>query len=680
MNIVKHHNSCHLFHKSKVGLFLLPTLFFLQTGLYAQKIMPTPEDLFSESKEYMLSNDYTEALYLLLNLASKGYNAAGINYRIGQCYLHIQGQRYRALPYLQEAVRNISADFGGNRIAEDTAPPKALFYLGIAYRLNHHYDQAISTFGRYMEWLALEDTSGRSMTEYQMERCTNAREMEAAPDKVIWDTLPPTVNTVFSDYNPLVTANGKQLYFMEQLKFYDAVMGSTRGDSSWQKPDNLTPDIRSDGDFILTGMSADGSCLLFSAYDPVMAGELYMTRKINGTWSALQKLNSNINTRFNESHASLSPDGKILYFTSDRKGGYGGLDIYRSFIDAKGDWGPAENLGPLINTPYNEETPFISGDGRILYFSSQGHYNMGGYDVFRSVSDSLGGWTSPVNLGYPVNTPDDDLFFFPVGSGTTAYQARYTPPSPNSEIVRMQIIAYGNPARFVVKGKARYHSETPVRPDEISIDFDGEPGQQRIAHQVLQADSSFSQKVPGGNYILRFSRHDSVLFSKTLEIPFNMPQNDLLLSVVFPISTGLHRDTLYIRDIRFAFNSNRVEDKYRNYLDSLHALLLRYPDLKLDLAGYTDSRGPAGYNQKLSVSRACAVAGNLGLNAPWHGKIHTTGFGEEHPVARNRQVDGKDSEEGRSYNRRVEIEFSGVPDSLVLIRHSDIPAALRADD
>ena len=132
-------------------------------------------------------------------------------------------------------------------------------------------------------------------------------------------------------------------------------------------------------------------------------GNIYSAEYVNGNWTPIKKLNKNINTKFYESHAAISSDGKKLYFTSNRDGGYGGLDIYVSEKDASGDWGPAINLGNTINTPYNEDTPFITLNDSLLYFSSEGHNGMGGYDIFRS-DKSEAGWNAPENLGFPVNS------------------------------------------------------------------------------------------------------------------------------------------------------------------------------------------------------------------------------------------------------------------------------------
>ena len=258
--------------------------------------------------------------------------------------------------------------------------------MGIACRLDEDIDGALLFFNKYLQSLDDVDVENRRLAEYQIERCQYARELMDNPVKFSSEPLPKEINAAASNFNPLVTADEKVIYFMNQLKFYDAVMHTAKVDMVWMSPENLTPLIKSDGDHYATGMSADGTKLLLTSYDPYLSGELYNAEFKNGTWSELRKLNGNINTRFNETHASYSPDEQVLYFTSDRKGGFGGLDIYKSVKNGTGDWDKPINLGPLINSPYNEESPFVSTDGKRLFFSSQGHYNMGGLCIFLLVA------------------------------------------------------------------------------------------------------------------------------------------------------------------------------------------------------------------------------------------------------------------------------------------------------
>jgi hypothetical protein len=206
---------------------------------------------------------------------------------------------------------------------------------------------------------------------------------------------------------------------MTSLKFYDAVMLSKWEKEKWGYPVNLTPELQIDGDIFISCLSSDGK-VLFLSKDDNTNSDIYVSSFSGKTWNKVQKLNRNINTKYWESHGFMSEDGQTLIFASDRPGGFGGLDLYIS-RKVKGDWGPAVNLGPEINTEFNEDRPFLIKGGSLLFFCSQGHENMGGYDIFRSEFQSNSLWSKPSNLGYPVNTPDDNVFFMPASDGLSGY-------------------------------------------------------------------------------------------------------------------------------------------------------------------------------------------------------------------------------------------------------------------
>ena len=224
-------------------------------------------------------------------------------------------------------------------------------------------------------------------------------------------------------FNPVISADGKTFAFMVSLKFYDAVMLSRLVNGKWTPPVNITPELMSDGDMYISCLSDEGKLLVLSR-DDNFNSDLYYSTFDGNAWSACRKMNRNINTKYWESHGFISDDGERLIFASDRPGGYGGLDLYIS-RKTGGDWGPAVNLGPEINTQLNEDRPFLINNGKTLFFSSQGHVTMGGYDLFRSELQSNNIWSRPANLGYPLNTPDDNIFFMPAANGKSGYYSIY---------------------------------------------------------------------------------------------------------------------------------------------------------------------------------------------------------------------------------------------------------------
>ncbi|HJZ41798.1 MAG TPA: OmpA family protein [Bacteroidales bacterium] len=660
------------------GAFVFFFILVSSVAVYGQKIAPSPADLYATAEEYMFADDYREALPVLLGLADKGYNSANISYKIGECYLNIPGQKTRALPYLKEAAMKISGEYTGVMIDEPNAPAKALLYLGVAYRLNNDLDNAVSSFTDYLNSLAENDAENRALALYHIDRCLNAHELIAAPAKFSSDTLPEVINSQISNFNPLLTFDEKVLYYINKLQFYDAVMHAVKVDSAWQKPVNLTPEIKSDGDHYITGMSADGTVLLLTSYDPYRSGEIFTTEFKDDMWSELQRLNGNVNTLFNESHASFSPDGKFLYFTSDRRGGYGGLDIYRSERNASGEWGPAMNMGPLINTPYNEESPFVTANPARLFFSSQGHYNMGGYDIFCAAADAHGQWLPPVNIGYPLNTTDDDVFFFPLNSGKIGYQARFNRYTSLQDIVRYSISDFGKPARYTLQGSVEVKSEPGYDPSGIAVHILNKEKGDTLALQRLKSNGTFVQKLPAGEFVLDFSDDKVSLLRKELNIPDYFPQDDLILNASLTIHpVNAPSDTFWVKDLYFDFDKSLPVDYSNQYLGEVSRMLSKYPGISVRVNGYTDELGSESYNLLLSRKRADFVANHLKNSISETLSIVTGGYGEASPVAVNHNSDGTDNPEGRKYNRRVELLFEMVPDGVILIRQSDIPGDIR---
>jgi outer membrane protein OmpA-like peptidoglycan-associated protein len=654
----------------KITSFLL-LMFMVHCSLSGQKIVPTAKDLYADAMEYVISGDYHEALYLLLELEDRGFKSVSLDYKIGECYLNIPGQKTQAIPYLRNAVTSISEAYKGDSIQESVAPPKALLYLGIAFRLKYDFDNALIYLNQYRNHLAETDKDNIHLAEYHIERCNNARELIAAPAIIRTDTLNRQINNMSSNYNPLVTLDEKLIYFNQEFKFYDAVMRSVKIDSIWTAPENLTGEVKSDGDHYLTGLSANGTELFFTFYDPYRTGDIYTSSFADGIWTSLTRLEEPVNTQFNETHASLSPDGEDLYFTSDRKSGYGGMDIYQAHR-MNGQWQNPVNLGPIVNTPYNEETPFVSSDGSILFFSSQGHYNMGGYDIFYCKKDREGNWLPPVNLGYPLNTTDDDLFYFPLDTGNVAYQSRFLQNSPERNIVKFTVLKYGKPARFNITGKMDIQADSGFQANAIDVAFI-QNNRDTIAHQALNKDGSFSQKLTSGSYQVRFENGNSEILTKKISIPEYFPHNSLIMQDRLVIRTPVKFDSIYLKDIRFEFNRVSIEAQFLPVLDAVAKIMDQYPEVRVQINGYADAIGRESYNMKLSMDRAIVVKEYLASKTGSTKQIEVKAFGEQNPVALNSDANGNDVPEGRKYNRRAEVVFVNVPESLIVIKVNDIP-------
>jgi tetratricopeptide (TPR) repeat protein len=406
---------------SKIAVCLVVTTVF-SLSVFAQD-NKSLQDSFLEAEYFLMNGDYSDALTYYLPLYEKFPDNANLAYCIGVCYLNIQGKKNLSIDYLETATKNMAAKHKEGSIKQTSAPYDALYNLGKAYRINYMFDKAKETYQKYLGTLLPDDHENQDFVKHEIEVCDMAKELIAKPVQYSEENIGELFNDEKSNFSPLISADGKSFAYMVSLKFYDAVMFSRLIDGKWTAPINITPDLQADGDIYISCLSANGK-LLFLSKSENDNSDIYMSTFDGTKWSKIVKLNKNINTKYWESHGFISESGDQLIFASDRPGGFGGLDLYIS-KKVDGDWGPPVNIGPEINTQFNEDRPFLINNGKTLFFSSQGHENMGGYDIFRSDLQSNGLWSVPANLGYPLNTPDDNFFFMPIGNGHSGYYAIY---------------------------------------------------------------------------------------------------------------------------------------------------------------------------------------------------------------------------------------------------------------
>jgi tetratricopeptide (TPR) repeat protein len=403
---------------SKRFVCLLVTI--VLCGSIIAQVNNTLQDAFLEAEYFFMNGDYSDAVTNYQKLSDKLPENANIAYRLGNCYLNIPGKKNLAIEYLENASKNISAKHKEGTINQTSAPYDALYCLGKAYRINYKFDKAKEAFKKYSGTLLPEDHENIDFINHEIQTCEMANKFIANPVEYTEENIGELFNDEKANFNPLISADGKSFVYKVTLKFYDAIMFSRLVDGKWTAPVNISPDLQTDGDLYISCLSADGKLLFLSKNDNFNS-EIFSS-SFNGTvWSKPILLkNKNINTKYWESNGFISEDGNSFVFASDRPGGSGGLDLYISH-KVNGDWGPAVNLGSGINTQFNEDRPFLINNGKSLFFCSQGHENMGGYDLFRSDLLPDGSWDKPKNLGYPINTPDDNTFFMPIGDGKSGY-------------------------------------------------------------------------------------------------------------------------------------------------------------------------------------------------------------------------------------------------------------------
>lgn len=374
----------------------------------------------NEAEKYYSVRAYTQAIPLYEEVIKAGEKDPMVHYKAGVSYSKSAEivDQVKAIPYLEYAFKN------GKGL------PNTLQYdLGKLYLLDENLSKAVEAFTAYRE-LAKADKKAVALADEGLKTTHNAIAFMSVPRNIKVSSMGTNINTKYTEYNPVVSADESVLAFTALRpntgktrsgdKFIEEVYVSTNVSGSWSEP-QVVP-IASAYNVGTAGISADGHKMLIFMGGVADPGSLFQINKTAGdTWSKPTLINPVINTpKYLESTASITPDGKTIYFASDKLGGQGGLDIYRTTLQASGAWTTPINLGPEINSRANEDAPFIHPDQKTLFFTSDGHNSMGGRDIFvtRLVNDK---WTSPESMGYPVNTTANDNYFTLIADGTRAY-------------------------------------------------------------------------------------------------------------------------------------------------------------------------------------------------------------------------------------------------------------------
>ncbi len=407
--------------------FFLSLLFFSQLA-YAQ----AADELLVENADMQYGfGSKRDAGEIYRNAVEINPSNVRANYMAGICYLETITKE-KALKYLLKAYE-----------LDPNVSPDILNLIATAYHLGEKFDKAIAFYEYYKEDVKAKtgtvynkDKANRiaSETNKKIAECRNGKDLIRKPVYVKIESVGNGINSEEPEYAPAINRDETIMIFtgrrdpnISPLKdrdnmFFEDMYISRKVGNQWSALENLSV-INTPYHEASISLSADGKQLLL--YKDENAGDIYVSNQTkDGKWSSPKSIGSNVNTEFKESSASISPDGKLLFFSSDRPGGYGGMDIYVSPLLSGNKWGAPTNLGPKINTEFNDESPVLDYDGKTLYFSSKGHKGMGGYDIFKSEFDSTRNeWAEPVNLGYPINTPDNDTYFITTADGKRAYYA-----------------------------------------------------------------------------------------------------------------------------------------------------------------------------------------------------------------------------------------------------------------
>ena len=637
-----------------------------------------------EADRYFREGIGTYGLARDLYLYANQYNSenAELNYKIGACYLFTD-DKYEAIQYLLKAYQ----------LNEDVS--KDIHYLlGKAHHLVLEFDNAMEHYNLHKMNLEREELAAYStILAKRISECKNGLELSKEPRRVIIQNLGEAVNSKYDDYNPVFAHGDSALFFASRRpferskrnpidnKYNEDIYRSRAGEEGFQKAVRLEKPYNTKSNDALVGISPDGGSLYIYRGD-VDGGDIQITslKPEKAKWTKPKSIDKKLRSKDGETSASLSPDGQELYYISrNAKLTVGGKDILVSRKNEKGKWAEPRNAGRLINTPFDEEGVFITGDGRYLYFASQGHNSMGGFDIFRCEKLESGAWSAPENMGYPINTPDDEVFYITDQTGIFGYYSAIREEGIGAKDI-YKVIFLGSDKELItsmenqlVAGMGDKKSgflTVPRLPDlDTSIVVTGRvldtvgtkiPVLARLAFidpDGLVGDIT-SVTNDSGVYVARLP--EPKIFGVEINatgylyfldiVDLSGKSTDEQVVIDFFLKRIEVGTKVVLENIYFETGKAVLRPESYDALDQVFRFLENNPGMKLEISGHTDNTGSLRINQKLSRERAKAVVDYLlGRGIPEDMLVYE-GYADTQPVAPN------DTSEGRERNRRVEFK------------------------
>ncbi len=642
------------------------------------------DDLKQAEDLYMLGRGgYRRALDFYLEVHRLMPNHALLNYKIGNCYLY-SIQKPKCIQYYEKAFK-----------LNPGIAPDIIFVLARGYHLTLQLDKAIEYYRKYMNSLPPKDlqTKQGDLKKY-IEECEYGKELIKTPIRVFIDNCGGNINSSYPEYNAIISTDESVMMYtsrrpdtygggtdlQDNLYFEDIYVSYADG-YNWGMAKNVDKPLNTNDHDATVGLSPDGQ-KLFTFNGSNNGGDIFVSYLKGSEWTKPDDgpMSKYINTDYKESSASFSFDGRTMYFVSDREGGYGGLDIYMTNWDAEKErWGVPRSMGASINTQYNEEGVFMHPDGRTLYFSSKGHKTMGGYDIFKTTQGDDGMWSEPENLGYPVNTPDDDVFFVINASGKRGYMSSvrddgygdydifrvtFRGPeknpilqnednllaqvAPETEVVIEDAVEIKTTRLTIVKG---------IIQDGITLDLLSATIEivDNVKNEVVSISSSNSSTgkylvtLPSGkNYGIAVKSEGYLFHSENFEIPAATGYQEIIKDIkLYKMEVGTK---IVLKNIFFDYAKATLRSESFGELDRLLKLLTDFPTMRIEISGHTDNKGTLATNEKLSAARAKAVVDYLIAKGIPASRLESAGYAFNQPIASN------DTEEGRQQNRRVEFK------------------------
>jgi outer membrane protein OmpA-like peptidoglycan-associated protein/tetratricopeptide (TPR) repeat protein len=656
---------------------------FLATWLCANIVYAqSAKRIFKEADQFFESQDYSNALPVYLEGLKLEPEHPQANLRTGICYLQTIHEN-KAITYLLKAYQRNPA-----------INPTIQLYMAEAYQYNHQFTEAKEAYQNHKKTVSGKDAALLAQIDRRIYECENGLKYINQPVKAQIDNIGNVINSKYAEYAPVISSDESVLVFtsrregstgnfvsLDDNQHYEDIYISYKVNGKWLTPRNIQ-EINTEKHDACIALSADGKQLFI--YKDSRGGDIYVSNfdAMKNIWSKPQGLGDNVNTKYQEPSVSMTADAKTIYFSSNRPNGMGGLDIYVSHKDAKGNWGEAVNVGAPINTPYDDDAPFIHPDGQTLYFSSRGHAGMGGYDIFRSSLEANGKWAAPENIGYPINTAGDDTYFVLSADNRHGYYASakengmgekdiYIISMPKRDAlatasgssiqvekkIAVKNMQVAQPAKIEVKSattilKGTISDAFTKLPLEADIVLVNNENSEIISEQQSDTVGFYQTVMPSGkNYGFAVQKEGYLFHSENYDIPASEGYQEIILNVELKkVSVG---SKIILRNIFFDFDKATLKKESTSELEKLLDIMKEVPKLKIEISGHTDNKGSADYNKKLSERRAKSVVDYLLAKGISPDRLNYAGYGMERPLVSN------EDEEGRKLNRRTEFEIIG---------------------
>lgn len=601
---------------------------------------------YKQAEAFYVQRNYPEAETALIKSLQKDESFIEAMFLLGDIYRE-QDKTLDAIASYERAVASNPSFF-----------PAAIYFLGDLYLEKNQFDKAISAYTRFLK---IEGSSPEKVliAKFGYDKAIFRKEAMRNPVVDIIYHLDSNINSEQQEYINYVNDQENYLVFtikdsgplgMLSSTIHEYFMESTKQDTLWQKPKVV--DLPAIESFDRGGMnlSFDGKQMYLSGCgweEGLGSCDIYTSKLYAGKWQEPSSLSRSINSSSWESQASISANDMKIYFTSNRKGGKGGSDIWMS-IKVKGKWTPAINLGDSINTTGNEMAPFIHADGQSLYYSSDGTIGMGGYDILISRKLPTGEWTKGKNLGYPINSKDSDINIFPSIDGNKAWiSSNREGGNGGFDIYSFDLNESIKPKKIItLKGIVLDDITNQVLESTIEITDLQSSELLSISNSDIKNGEFLSVLFPEREYAINISRKGYFFYSGTLYIKGSESSYIQKTFKLIKISKGASAD---LQNIYFDTDKWGIKGESLPELNKLVALLTQNPDLNILIEGHTDNTGIESHNQLLSEKRAKAVMDFLISKHINPKRLSFKGFGANKPISEN------STELGKALNRRTGI-------------------------